>query len=343
VDYKYETFGSIQVAWTDALDGGGRSFGRQYLTTVEKRIGPVERAYEFCAGPGFIGFALLAHGLCKTLCLSDVNPVAVAAVQHTIELNGLEGVVDVYLSDALDAIPPHEQWDLVVSNPPHFDGPQQGRWGLRVFDPGWEIHRKFYAQVRRHLKPHGQCLIQENYQGSTEATFVPLLRETGMELVSSFMLNSAEAIDDDDDETKLAMLNSYYFLQTRPEHPELIDVTERRCREIAFVRDRSGVRTVTASGAAHRRPLHVAIGEQCVMSTEEDDLMLKVLVTNPRTGHEGSKTFHLPFPSTLSPDVNPRRVIVMPVVPCKIVDPQSSDVLIVVENAAVPSADHVSE
>ena len=34
------------------------------------------RLFEWCAGPGFIGFALLADGLTGTLVLADVNPLA---------------------------------------------------------------------------------------------------------------------------------------------------------------------------------------------------------------------------------------------------------------------------
>ena len=83
------------------------------------RIGRQERTFEWCAGPGFIGFSLLGHGLTDTLCLADVNPAAVDACNETIRRNGLEGRVDVYVSDGLAAIPASERWNLVVGNPPH--------------------------------------------------------------------------------------------------------------------------------------------------------------------------------------------------------------------------------
>ena len=100
------------------------------------------RAYEWCAGPGFIGFSLLAHGLCETLCLADVNPEAVAACRRTVRENALDDRVSVYRSDNLADIPAAERWDLVVSNPPHFDDRSPGQ--LRYHDPRWSIHRGFF-------------------------------------------------------------------------------------------------------------------------------------------------------------------------------------------------------
>ena len=78
------------------------------------------RAYEWCAGPGFIGFSLLANGFCDSLCLSDVHPPAIAALKETVKINGLENKVSIYHSDSLDNIPNDEKWNLVVGNPPHY-------------------------------------------------------------------------------------------------------------------------------------------------------------------------------------------------------------------------------
>ena len=55
--------------------------------------------YEWCAGPGFIGFSLLGHGLCDSLCVADINPEAVAALRRTVATNGIGGQVSVYHSD----------------------------------------------------------------------------------------------------------------------------------------------------------------------------------------------------------------------------------------------------
>jgi methylase of polypeptide subunit release factors len=78
------------------------------------------RVFEWCADPGFIGFALLRYGFCDTLSLADINPEAVEACRLTVTQNGLAERVTDYDSDNLEGIPTLEQWDLLVGNPPHF-------------------------------------------------------------------------------------------------------------------------------------------------------------------------------------------------------------------------------
>ena len=141
----------------------------------------VQRAFEWCTGPGFIGFSLLAHGLTETLCLADVNPEAVAACRRTVARNALENRVAVYFSDNLKDIPASEQWDLVVSNPPHFVDTSFGQ--LRYHDPDWRVHRGFFGAVARHLKPGGVVVLQENNAGSTPDTFTPMIAEAGLKVV----------------------------------------------------------------------------------------------------------------------------------------------------------------
>ncbi len=85
---------------------------------LSKKIGKVDHVFEYCAGPGFIGFCLLANNLCDRLTLADINPAAVEYVKHTIKKNRLEDRVTVYTTDSLRDIPLDEQWDVVVSNPP---------------------------------------------------------------------------------------------------------------------------------------------------------------------------------------------------------------------------------
>ncbi len=214
MEYLIEKYNDISVYWTLDLDGGGRSFGQQFVPVVRDMLGRQERIFEFCSGPGFIGFSLLAHGLCDTLCLADVNPAAVDVVRKTIQENGLEDRVTVYVSDCLNGIPDHERWDLVVGNPPHFlvSGDLQESPDLIQFDPGWRIHEAFYEQIHKFLKPHASIILQENYSGSNEATFDPFLEKGGLEFVKSFMYCEHEP-----------RLDAHYFYWTRQVHPDVAD------------------------------------------------------------------------------------------------------------------------
>ena len=183
-DYQIERAGDIGVRWTPELDGGGRIFVPEYLPIVRHLFGRVGRVFEFCAGPGFIGFSLLAHGLCDSLALADVNPRAVEALRETVRANDLADRVDVYQCDGLAGMPGDERWDLVVGNPPHFPEPYPrfGR-GLITDDLGWRLHEDFYGAVGGHLADGGSVLLLENSMGSSPRDFTPMLRAGGLEHV----------------------------------------------------------------------------------------------------------------------------------------------------------------
>jgi SAM-dependent methyltransferase len=182
--WRRTTFGGVQITFARHLDGGGSTFDQEFIPFLQSRGMPVQpRAFEWCAGPGFIGFSLLGHGLCQTLCLADINPQAVAACRRTVEENRLTDRVSIYQSDNLADIPASEQWNLVVSNPPHFIDDFDAAWTLRACDQDWHIHRKFFATVGKFLAPGGVIVLQENGRGSTVATFRDMIDRAGLAIV----------------------------------------------------------------------------------------------------------------------------------------------------------------
>jgi predicted RNA methylase len=179
--WRQVTYGDVRVHYKRYLDGGGSSFGQEYIPFLHDRAAPRQgRVFEWCCGPGFIGFSLLGFGLCDTLCLADINPQAVTACRRTIVKGGLSGRVKVYQSDNLANIPRSEQWDLVVGNPPHFD---RAGDDLRFWDEGWRIHRQFFGSVNAFLKPGGLILLQENNHGSTAETFREMIEQAELSIV----------------------------------------------------------------------------------------------------------------------------------------------------------------
>lgn len=192
-------YNNIEVVWRKELSGGGLSYGQQYIPVVEQLFGKVETICEFCAGPGFIGFSLLAHGLCNKLVLCDINPLAIEVIKETIKRNKLEDNVSFYLSNGLDDVPKTEKWDLIVSNPPHFS--VDAGQGILSNDEDWKLHKHFYEQVHQFLTPTGIILFQENYLGSTENDFKPMLPKEHLQFINSFMY--IPAINN--------MFNPYYY------------------------------------------------------------------------------------------------------------------------------------
>jgi methylase of polypeptide subunit release factors len=184
---KYVKYGNIRVSFLPYLEGGGRNFGQEFIRVVKEKFGKVEHVFEYCAGPGFIGFSLLAHGLCEKLTLADVNPDAVACCRQTIEENHLKDKVAVYQSDCLDQIPATEKWDLIVSNPPHWPSDEEKyRENIRNFDPHLTVHKKFYRDIHKFLKSDGSVLFQECEPATTVKDFQPMIEESGLRIMDVF-------------------------------------------------------------------------------------------------------------------------------------------------------------
>jgi len=180
--WKHVSYGDTTVYFKKHLDGGGSDFGQDFIPFLRMHeMPPQHRVFEWCAGAAFIGFSLLAHGFAETLCLADINPLAVEACRRTVRHNGLDDRVSVYVSDNLTDIPQSEQWDLVVGSPPHLADDFIG--DLRTYDGDWHIHRGFFANVARFLKPGGVIVLQENNCGSTIETFAPMIEAGGLQTV----------------------------------------------------------------------------------------------------------------------------------------------------------------
>ena len=196
--------GGIEVLYAPDQDGGGTSFGRELVDYALRAFGPfhesprrARRCFEFCAGPGFVGFSLLGRGVCSSLVLADVHPASVAAARATVARNRLGALVAVYESDALDDIPANESgtWDLVVSNPPHFVSVASMRghrdavatnWENNVMavDTDWNLHRRFFADVGQFLAQGGHVVLQENHAGSAPEDLLPLVKGSGLRLAA---------------------------------------------------------------------------------------------------------------------------------------------------------------
>ena len=163
----------VDVLYRSDLDGGGRDMSYFFIEALRQqypRLGghKFRNIFEWCCGPGFIGYALLAEGLCERLCLADINPLAIDYAKKTAEKNHLTDRVDMFVSDNFKQIPSDMKFDLIVSNSPNYYGinpqhPYYSRLGkdLRPNDQGWAIHKDFYATVSSRLLPGGTLMIQE--------------------------------------------------------------------------------------------------------------------------------------------------------------------------------------
>jgi hypothetical protein len=161
----------IDVMYEFSVDGGGMRMAPPLIDFIQKRFGPDRRfrtVFEWCSGPAFIGFALLAEGMCDSLCLADVNPTAIQCANRTIKTNKLHDRVRAYVSDNMGSIPSYERFDLVVGNPPSFctgnpkhPGYSQFHGNIIGHDPDWRIHAGFYSEIAQFLESNALILVLE--------------------------------------------------------------------------------------------------------------------------------------------------------------------------------------
>jgi hypothetical protein len=161
----------IDVHYHNDLNGGGTLLAGpfvEFLRARDDRLPSACSAFEWCAGPAFIGFALLAERICSSLFLADINPDAVECVARTVAENGLQDRVQYCVSDNFKSMPADKRFDLVVANPPNFfsidpDHPlgQVFHADRRPNDPEWRLHKDFYAGIGRYLNPGALVCVSE--------------------------------------------------------------------------------------------------------------------------------------------------------------------------------------
>jgi len=148
---------------TPDLNGGGPILAPVFEKILSGK--KFDTAFEWCAGPAWIGMWLLENNICNTLVTGDINKKAVHFSRMTAKKNGYN--IRSYVSDNLKQIPKHEKFDLVVSNPPNYCNIQRShthgylRDDLRPSDIDWKIHKDFYNNISDYLKDDGIMLISE--------------------------------------------------------------------------------------------------------------------------------------------------------------------------------------
>ena len=177
-------FGGLVLFDHPSLHMGGLIFGQDFSRVLhELGFHRCERLFEFCAGPGYIGYELFAHGFCEKLTLSDINPLGALAARKTARFNDIEDRVNIYVSDGLRQIPPEEKWDLVVSNPPLALPRNESEKDIRQYDPDWRLHKHFYSSVMSFMKPQGHVVMLEIEDESQPEIFTPMIQTGGGKLM----------------------------------------------------------------------------------------------------------------------------------------------------------------
>ena len=191
MEYLHEIFNGQPVFYTPETKGAGRLFADDFLKMLQsqKNIPPADNILEWCSGPGFIGFSLMAHGWAGRLCLAEAYPPAREAINHTINFNQLMDRVSVYDTNNPALFPKDHKFDLVVANPPYFPNrvmqeevyKHDSKADPRLYvDENWGLHKQFFANIGQHLSATGRIIFLESTNASHLETFRPMLEGSGL-------------------------------------------------------------------------------------------------------------------------------------------------------------------
>ena len=182
---------NIKIYHRRDLHGEGMTVGTDYIRLITSlNLKNIKNVFEFCSGPGYIGYNLLANQFCEKLILADINPNSIECANLTKKNNNLEDKVEIYLSDVMDNVKTKYKFDLVVGNPVHFDETyNKNEWryhtnrNLIASDNEWKIHKKFYEQIPKYMNKNGYIIMQENSSGSEENIFKEMIIKNGGEYI----------------------------------------------------------------------------------------------------------------------------------------------------------------
>lgn len=164
----------IDVHWTVETNGNGTLFLPGYIDHFKTHYPnrKFNNALEWCAGPGFIGFGILASDICDKLSLLEMYKPACELLDKTIEVSNLDNAT-VICADNVGVLT--DKYDLIVGNPPHWrkynsasrlmgaNGREDKLNWIRIaVDTDWAIHREFFTNINRNMTEDCVILLLEN-------------------------------------------------------------------------------------------------------------------------------------------------------------------------------------
>ncbi len=121
--------------------------------------------------------AVFAARTARRVVATDINPAAVENARYNARRLGLAEKIGVRQGDLFSPIGPQERFDVILFNIeyPNSDADQAL----------WDVHERFFAQVKRHLKPGGRIYYQFGFQRNM-ARLHDMLARNDLRIVAQF-------------------------------------------------------------------------------------------------------------------------------------------------------------
>ena len=193
IDYIWRV-NDLDVYYTNETNGGGDYFAIEYIDVVREWYGTVDHTLEWCSGPGFIGYGMLASNLCNNVSFVEMHNPAILMLERTKQYSKYVDNINIYEGNTLECVPNNQQFNLVVGNPPHWKDVESAASSLGLdimhhahileilVDDNWNAHRDFFKRIKLLLSNNGSVLLQENYAGSSPEDFRQMVDDAGLKI-----------------------------------------------------------------------------------------------------------------------------------------------------------------
>lgn len=119
--------------------------------------------WDIGTGTGLIALTAKKKGA-RYVLATDLNPDAVKNAKENSKLLGLK--IDVRQADVFGSI--NKKVDIITFNPPFTDQSAKQKHEISFWDKDHKTLRKFFSDIKNHLKPDGKALIAWSSFGDTK-------------------------------------------------------------------------------------------------------------------------------------------------------------------------------
>lgn len=135
---------------------------------------PIERALDLCTGSGCLAILTAYAFPDAQVDAVDISPEALEVARSNIALHGMDDRVRAVQSDLLNRIPPEQQYDLIICNPPYVNQdsinalPQEYRHepelALAGGADGMDLVRRILRDAPCRLAENGQLVLEIGHE-----------------------------------------------------------------------------------------------------------------------------------------------------------------------------------